>query len=167
MNEIYRQTGDVTPMSSAITHQGVKEMERSEEHPQEPTDHFPSRASMAVYNIGGEMIGSAIQSNSPGAAQNVHVGDIAINAAARERIRTFLDEYNAKLSALHHEQGEEALAEIASDIATMRAQLASPKPKPKPKFIRDSLSSIKAVLEDGVGGIVTNGLLALLAAIHI
>jgi hypothetical protein len=155
--------GQRTPMSTVITHRGIKEMERSEEHPQNPTDHFPSQ--VTVFHIGGDMIGSAIQANSDGATQEVRSGDIAINATADEQIRAFLDEFTAKLPTLQGEQTEDALAEIAADIATVRAQLDSP--KPKKNFIKESLGSIKAVLEHGVGGVVTAGLLVLLGMIHL
>lgn len=154
--------GRMTPMRASITHWGVKEMERSEEHPQEPTDHFPSQ--VTVFHIGGDMIGSAIQSNSAGATQSIQVGDITVGAA-EDQIRSFMDEFDTKLSMLRQELTDDAIAEIASDVATVRAQLSSP--KPKKNFIKESLGSIKAVLEHGVGGVVTAGLLALLGMIHL
>jgi DNA-binding MarR family transcriptional regulator len=148
----------------SITHAGVKEMERSEEHPKEPTDHFPPQAGVTI-NVAGNMVGSAIQSNSAGATQHVEVGDITIGAETGERIRKFLDEFEAKRSQLQPEQTADGLAEVTSDVATVRAQLSSP--KPKKTFIRESLASIRAVLENGMGGVVTAGLLELLSQIHL
>jgi hypothetical protein len=156
--------GQRTPMRATITHRGVKEMERSEELPAQPTDHFPPRAG-TIINVSGDMIGSAIQSNSAGATQHVDMGDITIGTEIDEQIRRFLDEFDAQLSALQPEQTANALAEIAADVATVRAQLNSP--KPKKNFIKESLASIRAVLENGVGGVVTVGLLVLIGMIHL
>jgi hypothetical protein len=139
-------------------------MERSEEDPQEPTDHFPPQVGIII-NVVGNMIGSAIQSNSAGATQHVEISEIVIGAGTSEQIRSFLDEFDAKLSELRPEQAPDALAEIASDVATVRAQLASP--RPKKNFIKESLASIGAILEHGMGGVVTTGLLALLGMIHL
>lgn len=162
--KLRRALGDeMTARTASITHVGVKEMERSEEHPEQPTDHFPPQAGIII-NVRGDMIGSAIQSNSAGATLHVDTGDIMIGTEADEQIRRFLDEFDAKLSALQPEQTAGALAEIAADVATVRGQLNSP--KPKKNFIKESLASIRAVLENGMGGVVTSGLLALLTGIH-
>jgi predicted transcriptional regulator len=150
-------------MTASITHAGVKEMERSEEHPQEPTDHFPSRS--LVINIAGNMIGSAIQSDSAGATQHVDVGDVAVGTETGDQIRKFLEAFDRKLPGLRAELTTEALAEIEPDVATVRAQLNSP--KPKKNFIKESLASIRAILESAATGVVTSELLMLLSMIHI
>jgi hypothetical protein len=158
------KTDDMTPLRAAITHRGVKEMERSEKNPEQPTEHFPPQTEITI-NIGGDMIGSAIQSNSAGATQHVEVGDIAIGVDVDAQIHELLDKFEAKLSELRQEQAPEAMAELVADITTVRAQMESP--KPKKNFIVECLGSIKAVLENGAGGVVTTGLLALLGAIHL
>lgn len=58
-----------------ITHQGVKEVERSFQTPTgQQAQAFPP--SISVVNVRGNVIGSAIQSGSPGAQQDVAVGDL-------------------------------------------------------------------------------------------
>lgn len=163
VNPLRTMAGAMTPLQAKITHRGVKEMERSEESPKEPTEHFPPRSEVNI-TINGDMIGSAIQSNSDGATQNVTTGDIAIGTDTKDQIGAFIAEYDAKLAALANEQTAESLAVIAADVATVKAQVASP--KGKKHFIKESVASIRSVLENGVGGAVTTGLLFLLGQIH-
>ena len=61
-----------------ITHAGIKEMEQSRQDPHEPTQHFPPAVS--VMNFHGPVIGSPIQSGSPGAHQEVSMGDLDLGA---------------------------------------------------------------------------------------
>jgi hypothetical protein len=62
-------------VSVQITHQGVKEIERSLQPPaSHSAQHFPRPIS--VVNVHGNVIGSAIQSGSTGAHQDVSVGDL-------------------------------------------------------------------------------------------
>jgi hypothetical protein len=154
--------GQRMPLKVRLTHKGLVEMEESEKAPEEQTEHFPAQVS--VFNIGGNMIGSAIQTGSPGATQRVQVGDIAIGGETDSHIRAFLAEYDAKVAGLRREQTSEALAEIGAEIETVKAQITSP--KPKKHFIKESLASIRATLENGIGGVVTSGLLLLLGQIH-
>ena len=74
--------GHLTPYHIQITHRGILEMEQSLGAPEEPTQHFPPAVS--IINVGGSVIGSAIQSGSPGAHQEVKVGDIDL-APIRDR----------------------------------------------------------------------------------
>lgn len=157
-------TGQRTPMSTEITHEGVVEMEKSEGQPDQPTEHFPPRNSVTtVYNI-GNVSGSALQLGSPGAWQDadITVGQVAAEEA--DQVRLFLQEYAKRLPELQQEQDSQDLAEIAPRVNTVRKQIESP--EPEKHIIKDSLASIKATLEHGVGGVVTVALLALLGQIH-
>lgn len=49
-------------------------------------------------------------------------------------------------------------AEVQSDIATIEAQLASP--KPKIDYIKESLQSIRNIAEGTVGSMAASGILA-------
>ena len=65
--------GHYTPYTITITHKGIKEMEQSLQAPTEPTQHFPP--AISVIHIEGSVIGSAIQSGSPSAQQEMTAGD--------------------------------------------------------------------------------------------
>ncbi len=139
-----------------ITHQGIREMEQSLEAPSEPTRHFPPAVS--VINVQGNVIGSAIQSGSPGAQQEVSVGDLDLGD-----VREFLNQFDAQAADL--DLPSPAAEELAADIDTVKAQLRSP--KPKLHVIRESLISARAALEVATGSAAGVGLLELLKHIHL
>jgi hypothetical protein len=139
-----------------ITHEGIKEMEQSLEAPDQPTRHFPPAVS--VINIHGPVIGSAIQSGSPGAHQEVSIGDLDLGA-----VREFLDQFDAQVADL--DLPSPAAQELAAEIDTVKAQLRSP--KPKMHVIRESLISARAVLEVATGSATAIGLLDLLQHVHL
>jgi hypothetical protein len=129
-----------------ITHQGIREIEESLQAPTEPTEHFPPVVS--VINIQGNVIGSPIQSGSPGAKQDVSL-EISLG-----NIRDFLSQLEQTAPTL--ELPAEASQELAAEIATLRAQVDSP--KPKRHIIRESLQSVRAILEGAGGNMTAAGL---------
>ena len=153
-----RQTlwGHWTPHGIQITHWGIKEMEESARAPREPTQHFPPAVS--IVTIHGSVIGSAIQSGSPGAQQDVSIGDLDLGAIGK-----FLQEFDARAAELN--LPSPLAEELAADIATVRAQVDSP--KPKKNIIQESLRSVRAVLEITSGSAAAVGLLELLKLIHL
>lgn len=148
--------GHLTPFIIQLTHQGIKEIEQSLEAPSEPTQHFP--AAVSIMNFHAPVIGSAIQSGSPGAQQEVSVSDLDLSA-----IGEFLREYDARAADLG--LPAPAAEELAAEIDTVKAQLRSP--KPKRHVIRESLISARTILEVAAGGAGTIGLLDLLKLIHL
>jgi hypothetical protein len=147
--------GHWTPFIIHVTHRGIKEMEQSARAPQEPTRHFPPAVS--IVNVHGPVIGSAIQSGSPGAHQTVSVGDLDLGA-----VRKFLEEYDARSAELDLPSPQ--AQEIKADIATLKAQVDSP--NPKKGVIRESLASVRSILEITSGSAAAIGLLDLLHLIH-
>jgi hypothetical protein len=139
-----------------ITHQGIREMEQSLGAPSEPTRHFPP--AISVVNVQGSVIGSAIQSGSPGAQQEMSVSNLDLDA-----VREFLREYDAQAAGL--ELSSPAADELAAEIDTVKAQLRSP--KPKHHIIRESLVSVRTILEVASGSAAAVGLLDLLKIIHL
>jgi hypothetical protein len=139
-----------------ITHLGIREMEQSLQAPGEPTQHFPPAVS--IINVRGSIIGSAIQSGSPGAQQQMTVGDINI-----ESIREFLNELESQTADLELPEAEGQ--ELAAEIATVKAQIDSP--KPKKQIIRESLHTIRSILEGIGGNLAAAPLLELLKHIHL
>jgi hypothetical protein len=143
------------PVQVTLTHWGIREVEQSQEHPEQPTEHFPSLVSVTQI-FHGDVIGSPIQAGSPSAMQTTAIGDLNL-----DRIREFLERYEESEPSLGLE-AEEA-AEVQADIATIRAQLDSP--KPKLEIIRQSLRSTRAILEGATGSLAASGLLELLQRI--
>jgi hypothetical protein len=148
--------GHLTPYMIQITHWGIKEMEQSLTAPSEPTQHFPP--AISVINVHGSVIGSAIQSASPGARQEVSTGDLDLGA-----VREFVGQYEARAADL--DLPSPAAEELAAEIDTVKAQLRSP--KPKHHVIRESLHSARAILEVATGGATAVGLLDLLQHIRL
>jgi hypothetical protein len=76
--------GHLTPYIINITHRGIKEMEESLQTPNKPTAHFPP--AISVIHVQGNLIGSSIQSGSPGAQQETTVRDVKIARATEEAL---------------------------------------------------------------------------------
>lgn len=146
--------GHRTPFIIHVTHWGIKEMEQSIEAPTKPTEHFPPAVS--IIHVEGNVIGSPIQSGSPGARQEVTV-DIDLG-----NVRDFLSQLEKVASTL--DLPETASQELAAEVATLKAQVDSP--KPKRQIIRESLHSIRGILEGTGGALAATGLLEMLQHIH-
>lgn len=147
--------GHLTPYIIQITHQGIKEMEESLQAPTMPTEHFPPAVS--IINIQGDMIGSPIQSGSPGARQEVSIGDINLDG-----VRNFLDQLEKVAPSVALPAEENRV--LAGDIATIRAQIDSP--RPKKQIIRESLHSVRSILEGAGGSVTAVGLLEAFQHLH-
>jgi len=146
--------GHLTPYIINITHRGLKEMEQSLQAPNEPTEHFPP--AISIVNVHGNIIGSAIQSGSPGARQEV-AAEISIGD-----VRDFLAQLEKSVPELNLREDESQ--ELTAEIATIKAQVASP--KPKKNIIREGLGSIRTILEGAGGNLAATGLLDALQHIH-
>ena len=137
----------------SITHPGVKEIEEALSHPEEATEHFPPVVN--IINV-QNMVGSQIQQGTTGSTQT---GDFSIEAV--QAVRDFVDGLKAQLPQLNLEPERDA--EVRADIATVEAQLVSP--KPKKGIIRESFSSVRNVLEGMTGSVAATGLLEQLPSV--
>ena len=146
--------GHLTPYIINITHWGIKEMEQSLQAPTKPTEHFPP--AISIIHIEGNNIGSPIQSGSPGASQEV---TLEINLG---EVRDFLRKLEEAAPNLELPDAEGR--ELTAEIATLRAQVDSP--KPKRQIVRESLRSIRTILEGAAGNLSATGLLGILQHIH-
>lgn len=162
VHAIRTMAGQMTPINGGITHQGVVEMERSAQDPNESTDYFPPLKTVTV-NI-GSVHGSPFQIGSPGATLRADVQMSAVDTSEIDQIRQFLKEYTQRLPELRQELPADTLAEIEPRVLTVQRQIEAP--QPEKHVLRDTLASIKAILEHGAGGVVAEGLLALLHMIH-
>jgi hypothetical protein len=146
--------GHLTPYIVDITHRGIKEMEQSLQAPTKPTEHFPPYVS--IVHVEGDVIGSPIQSGSPGASQEV---SSEVNLG---EVRDFLRKLEEDAPSLNLPDPESR--ELTAEIATLKAQVDSP--RPKRQIIRESLRSIRTILEGAAGNLSAAGLLELLQHIH-
>jgi hypothetical protein len=144
-----------TPYSMNITRRGIEEIEQSLQTPSEPTRHLPAATSV-IYIRDSNLFGSPIQSGSPGATQKV-TSDISI-----PDISDFISKL--KLAEPQLDIPDEQRGVLKADIATIEAQVKSP--KPKRQTITESLHSIRAILEGAGGALVATGLLDTLQHLH-
>jgi hypothetical protein len=88
----------------------------------------------------------------------VSVGDLNL-----DRVREIVTEFEARASSL--ELSEDDAAQLQADIATVKAQINSP--RPNRRTIREHLLSVKAILENTAGGVAAGGLLELFQHVHL
>jgi hypothetical protein len=107
-----------------------------------------------------------VQQAGPGAQQqNASPGAVQVSgqdAADLDRVREFLQQFDASTHEL--QLPPEQADELRAEVATIRAQAGSP--KPRYHVIRESLRSVRAILEQAGGGAVAVGLLELLHHIN-
>lgn len=144
-----------TPYHVNISRRGIEEIEKSLQTPGQPTHYFPP--AISIVHIEGNNVGSPIQSGSPGAKQdvtsNVNIPDI--------------QEFISKLKAAAPELdlSDEDRDELTAEIATVEAQINSP--KPKKQIISESLHSIRAILEGTTGALAATGFLEIIPHIRL
>lgn len=135
---------------ASITHAGVVEVEEALEHPSRPTEHFPA---INLVMVQGSVVGSQIQAGTIGSEQQQDVQLLA----EREVVSQFLDELRAVLASAAVNDEDRAAAN--ADIASVKAQLASP--RPNAAVIREGLRSLRSVAENLVASGAFLGLLEL------
>ena len=129
-----------------ITHYGIKEYENAMQHPEEQTTYFPPFNVLYVEH----MEHSQIQQGTIQSSQIVNISN-----DVKHDIEIFIDILNKRLEELGLEKRDET--EIKADISTIEAQINSS--RPKTSILKESLSSIKRILEGAAGSIVAHGLL--------
>ncbi|MCW2963171.1 MAG: hypothetical protein JWO17_423 [Actinomycetia bacterium] len=141
----WRTMGDGGHM--AITHSGIKEIEEVISAPDEGTEHFPPLVIAENYIHVGSMVGSSLQQ---GTQDSVQISASTLDVA---ELKALVHEIREALGAapLAQEEQEEA----AADLATLDAQIASP--RLKPGIVRESLSSLQRIMEGAIGAGVASG----------
>ncbi len=135
-----------------ITHYGVKEVEAALSNPEKPTHYFPP---VNIINI-NNMVGSNIQQGTSHSNQS---GNIKLQNIPD--INKFINKLKDDLSSISLPPDDKD--EIETDIATIESQTESK--RPKPNIIKESLNSIKRILEGASGSILAQQLLHNLPAI--
>ena len=129
----------------AITHRGIVEVETALSKPDKSTTYFPPINYIHVEH----MTGSQIQQGTNQSSQI-----LTYSANDFEAITKFVAKLKGQLPKL--KLGAELRSEVESDIATIEAQIKSP--RPKSTIIKECLVSLRTVLE-GIAGNVIAGLL--------
>lgn len=124
----------------AITHWGIKEIEEAIAAPDEATEHFPPLVIAQNYIQVGSMVGSAVQQGTQDsvqiASQGVDVGEL----------RALVVDIRRAIESAQLEPGDRD--EAVADLATLDAQLASP--RAKPGILREGLASLQRIIESAV-----------------
>jgi hypothetical protein len=137
----------------AITHAGLREVESALSVPEAPTHYFP-----AVVNVlqVQSMVGSQIQQGSHGSTQTQSQ---TITQNELTAIQTLVAALQAELEAIG--LGADAKAEAEAELQTLKAQLQSS--KPKSTIIRESLKTLRNLVEGVASNAVAAGILPLFA----
>lgn len=127
--------------SVRLSHAGLREIEDAIMQPDRPTKHFMPINILSV----GQMIGSTIQQGSIGSHQAVNIGSEDL-----EHLRAFIEQLSHSLDEFKLEM--DSRNELNAEVATVKAQLSSP--KPKASILREGLRSIERILEGAVASAV-------------
>lgn len=129
--------------SFIITHLGVLEVEEALTNPEDSTKHFlPVAEVRNEIIIHGNVIGSQLNQQSPGSNQS-----IALQIQNSQEIGNLLITLEESLEELTLTETE--LREARSEIATLRAQIQSP--RPKRSIVAEGLSSLRSICEGAMG----------------
>jgi hypothetical protein len=119
----------------SITHRGVIEVEELLEHPDTPTEHFPS---MNVVLVQGDVHHSQL------AAGEIVSQQLTVSADQAGDLRLLIDAIRGLvgMTEVDAENGHQ----IEADLATIEAQLRSP--NPKHIVLRESVRSLRSIAEN-------------------
>jgi hypothetical protein len=140
--------------SIGITHFGVVEVESALQHPDAPTQHFPPVQNIIHIET---MTNSVIQQGNTNSTQTV-----TFEASDMAEIKHFLEALALQLPKLQMNEGDRA--EARSEIATVDAQLSSP--KPTPRIVAACLKTLLSIVENVGASVFANDVTAHLPAIN-
>lgn len=136
-------------LSLTITLFGIEEVESAATNPESPTIYFPEHV---INNINiGTMTNSTIQQGSHGSNQAVN-----FNKELVPDLQQILEELNQSLDKLV--LSVDVQGELIAEMNTLKAQSTSP--KPKINIVKESLASVRSILE----GVATEALSPMLIA---
>jgi len=132
----------------SISHDGIIEVEDALSKPDEPTEHFPPAKN--VINIFQNIEGSQIQIGSPSATQIQ-----TSNKELIDKLKELLSFIESNSSQLKFSGDKEQ--EFQADVKTIEAQALSS--KPKRNILKESLASMRTILESVAGQIIAKQIL--------
>ena len=131
----------------SLTHHGLKEVERALSAPEEPTTYFPPVVNILHVQ---SMVGSQIQQGTHESTQSFAWTQQQIDA-----VREFVSLLKQQLPTVA--LSPEAQNDASADVSTLEAQLKSS--QPKRGIIRESLQSVRTILEGAASDAVASNLL--------
>lgn len=137
----------------AITHYGIREIEAALSRPSQPTHYFPPVNIIHIHRMEQSQI-------QQGTVQSSQSGTFSFNIAT---VQSFVSELKSKLSQLP--LGEVERSELNAEIKTIEAQIGSS--RPKGNILKESLMSVRRILESASGSVAAQLLLKLLAPLLI
>lgn len=137
----------------SITHYGVTQVEKAFSEPDKPTEYFPPINIINVQN----MIGSQIQQGTNNSTQT---GTFSVSDM--DKITNFIQEISTKVPQLN--LNPEDKDELNSEISTIKVQSSSS--RPKTSIIKESLRTIRNILEGMAGSVLATELLNKLSNIN-
>ena len=140
----------------SITHPGIREVEEALGGSGEATDHFSTAAIMVVQ---GDVHNSQFQLGTQDSQQFQE----SITTADSEALRVFIERIETSLSQMNLTQEQEL--DAVADIATVRAQLQSP--RPKRRILKEAVRSLRSLVEGVGGNVAFAGLLELARQIQL
>lgn len=136
----------------SITHNGIREVEEALSNPDKPTTYFPP---VNIIHV-NQMTNSQIVQSSPGATLAMEFAQEKYDELKEvlQALKESIDQFNLQTSQK---------SDLQADIQTIEAQMLSS--KPKATIIRESLSSIRRILEGAVGSTIASSLLSKILAL--
>jgi hypothetical protein len=134
-----------------ILHAGIVEIEAALDKPEQPTDHFPPFNVMFV----GSMVNSQIQQGVDSGTQNLEVDSKGIAS-----ISDLVDSLLSNLTQIG--ASGEKLDDLKSQLDTIQAQLKSP--RPTKIILKESLKSIRSIVEGLAANVLTSKYLPMIIA---
>lgn len=135
----------------AITWVGVAEVEQAEKTPLEPTTYLPP---INILHVEGDFVGGQVMQGSTASSQD---GSFRVEAATLELVREWVNQIQGVLTEIVFAH-EDDRAEAAAEVSTVLGQLSSP--RPKSRILRESLHTLRSLLE----GAVSSGAVTVLLA---
>lgn len=131
---------------ASITHTGIVQIENALAKPKEETRYFPPVNYIHVEN----MSNSQIQQGTDNSTQVFNYSSEKLDAIVEltKSIKHQIDKLGLS---------QDKLDEVTADIKTIDSQINSP--KPKPNIIKESLLSLKTILEGVAGNMIADILL--------
>jgi hypothetical protein len=133
--KLYGASGDGNA-PVVLTHDGIREVEQARDKPAEPTAHFPA---FNTVTITGDVRNAQIQ---VGTVQSQQHGQF-ITADQAKELAAWVKEVETRLPEIG--LGSDDLADVMAQLATISAQLQSP--KPRHATLTASAGAIKGLLE--------------------
>jgi hypothetical protein len=137
-----------THESATIDFPGIREVERLETNPDQRGSYFPSINVMFV----GQISHSQIQQGSHHSTQSMQLTQNDFNS-----LLPFLIRLEQNLGAL--QLSGETERQARADIATVQTQATAP--RPNHTIVKESLKSLRTILEGAIGNAVGTGVAAL------